>query len=116
MSTVLLVDIPRRKVSQNPILALERAIGNFAWKKFYHDKASVFVKRDKGIDVSSGLLSVASFIEKGGHAMLSQISLKLAGKKKAQGEVNSEKNKLSHSFNSERYKRHGQEKGSTAAG
>ena len=48
--------------------------------------------------------------------MLSQIPLKLVDKKKAQGEVNSEKNKLSHLFKSERYKRHGQEKVSTAAG
>jgi hypothetical protein len=48
--------------------------------------------------------------------MLSQIPLKLVDNKKAQGEVNSEKNKLSYSFNSERYKRHGQEEGSTAAG
>ncbi len=41
--------------------------------------------------------------------MLSQIPLKFVGKKKAQGEVNSENNKHSYSLNSERYKRHGQE-------
>ena len=44
--------------------------------------------------------------------MLSQISLKLVDKKKAQGEVNSENNN-SYSLNSEGYKRHGQEEGST---